>query len=83
MLIRYKVTEQKGGDKKSLNNSEKVRLFYCFFLKRRLFHVLQLVCGQDLRSFTGKTYIRLWNTLACACEQDIIASVQPSLASVT
>ncbi len=34
----------------------------------RLFYVLQLVCEGHLRSFTGKTCVRLWNTLACASE---------------
>ena len=32
-----------------------------------LFHVLQLVCGQDLRSFVSKTYVRLLATLTLVC----------------
>ena len=32
------------------------------YLATRL-SILQLVCGQDLRSFVSKTYVRLWNTL--------------------
>ena len=36
-----------------------------------LFQCLQLVCGQDLRSFVSKTYVRLWNTLAYASGGDL------------
>ena len=32
-------------------------------IKQRIFSILQLVCGQDLRSFVSKTYTRLWATL--------------------
>ena len=46
-----------------LKKSEKTRIFYIFALKSRIFYVLQLVCGQDLRSFVSKTYVRLWGTL--------------------
>ncbi len=42
-----------------------------------LFHVLQLVCGQDLRSFVSKTYVRMWGTLACASESH--ENIRPSL----
>ncbi len=42
-----------------------------------LFHVLQLVCGQDLRSFVSKTYVRVWGTLACASESH--ENIRPSL----
>ena len=52
---------------KSLRKSEKRRIFYTFGIKCRLFHVLQLVCEGHLRSFTGKTYTRLWARLTCAC----------------
>ncbi len=38
-----------------------------------LFQSLQLVCGQDLRSCMGKTYVRLWNTLACASGSHLCA----------
>ena len=39
-------------------------------IKQRIFSILQLVCGQDLRSFVSKTYVRLWNTLARGSEED-------------
>ena len=35
-----------------------------------LFQRLQLVYGQDLRSFVRNTCVRLWNTLACASGGD-------------
>ena len=42
-----------------------------------IFHDLQLVCGQDLRSFVSKTYVRVWGTLACASESH--ENIRPSL----
>ena len=56
--------------KNILEKSEKTRIFYVFGIKQRIFYVLQLVCEGHLRSSVGKTYVRLWNTLACASGGD-------------
>ena len=37
---------------------------------------MQLVCEGHLRSFTGNTYVRLWGTLACACEEHLLVLVR-------
>ena len=45
----------------------------------RLFYVLQLVCEGHLRSFTGKTYTRLWARLTCACGIHLFVQVEDTL----
>ena len=46
-----------------LKKSEKTRIFSISGIKQRIFSILQLVCGQDLRLFVSKTYVRLWGIL--------------------
>ena len=46
-----------------------------------IFHDLQLVCGQDLRSFVSKTYVRMWGTLACASGEDLLLNEELGMRS--
>ena len=49
-----------------IDNNENILYFS---KKRRIFYNLQLVCEGHLRSFTGKTYVRLRATLTYAYGQ--------------
>ena len=61
-----KVTAQKKSDQKNPKKNEILVLLQTLSPNLVLFQRMQLVCGQDLRSFVSKTYTRLWGTLACA-----------------
>jgi hypothetical protein len=62
--------------KKSSKNNEILALLQILTVNLALFQRMQLVCEGHLRSFTGKTYVRLWGTLACACGIHLIARVR-------
>ncbi len=46
-----------------------------------IFHDLQLVCGQDLRSFVSKTYVRVWGTLVCTSGGDLFLNEELGMRS--
>jgi hypothetical protein len=71
-----KVTAQKKSDQKNPRKNEILALLQTLSPNLALFQRLQLVYGQHLRSFVSKTYVRLWNTLARGCEEDVVEKVK-------
>ena len=70
-ILRCKVTSRKSDHQKNPKKNENLVLLQTLSPNLALFQRMQLVCGQDLRSFVSKTYVRLWNTLASASEEHL------------
>ena len=67
-ILRCKVTSRKSDHQKNPKKNEILVLLQTLSTNLAQLQWMQLVCGQDLRSFVRNTYVRLLATLECASE---------------